>query len=206
MIIKKRVLSVDAGAIILAGGKSKRMGTNKAFLKINGMTNIERMVNRLKPDFPDPILVTNNPKDYRFLDLKITTDLFPSKGPLVGVHAGLVTSSKEVNIIAACDMPFVTAKLATELVNHILDYDAVIPIIKGMKHPLFAVFKKNIVNILEDNIKNGQFRMKNLLEHLNVLYVTECDLSIDRTPERFFFNMNHPTEYHDAKKWAEAEL
>lgn len=198
---------MNAAAIILSGGKSSRMGTNKALLKINEQTNIERISESLKSLFEDIILVTNNPKQYEFLDVKMATDHYPGMGPLAGLHAGLLASKYEVNFLAACDMPFVSAELAAALIRLCGEYDAVIPVINGKQHPLFAVFKKIAAEKAADCIKAGNLRMKQLLEQLNVRYVTENELEgitlIDI--ERVFFNMNHPNEYEAAKKWAEAE-
>lgn len=185
------------------------MGANKALLPINETANIDRMVKRLAPFFSSPILVTNHPDDYRFLGLKTTADHFPGKGPLAGIHAGLIASSYEVNVIAACDMPFVTAELAAAMVKQIRDFDAVIPVIYEKQHPLFSIFKKNIASKMEECIKNDRLRMKDLFEKINVLYVTEQELLTDgdekESLERVFFNMNHPSEYEEAKKWAEEE-
>ncbi|WP_026568154.1 molybdenum cofactor guanylyltransferase [Bacillus sp. UNC41MFS5] len=196
---------MKAGAIILSGGKSSRMGTNKALLKINEKTNIERIADALNLSFNDIILVTNHPEDYQFLEKKMVSDHYPGQGPLAGVHAGLLSSSYETNFVVACDMPFVSAELAEMLVKKSGGYDAVIPVIHGVQHPLFAVFQKRVSDVAAQSIEAGQLRMKHLLDRLNVLYVTEKDLqaysSIDL--ERVFFNMNHPNEYEDAKKWAE---
>jgi molybdenum cofactor guanylyltransferase len=199
---------MKAAAIILSGGKSSRMGTNKALLKINEKTNIERISDRLKPHFDDIILVTNNFEQYEFLRLKMAVDQFPGMGPLAGIHAGLAASNYETNFIVACDMPFVSGELAKVLVNNSSHYDAVIPVINGRQQPLFAVFQKNVAIEVEKCIKQEQLRMKHLLDHLNVLYITEKDLkkysSIDL--ERVFFNMNNPSEYEDAKKWAKSRF
>ena len=199
---------MKAAAIILSGGKSSRMGTNKALLKINEKTNIERIADTLKLSFNDIILVTNHPEDYQFLGLKMVSDYYSDKGPLAGVHAGLLSSNYDMNFIVACDMPFVSGELAEVLVNKCGDYDAVIPVIKGVQHPLFSVFKKGVSDKVAESIEAGRLRMKHLLDTLNVLYVTEGDLqecgSMDL--ERVFFNMNHPNEYEDAKKWAEADF
>ena len=199
---------MKATAIILSGGKSSRMGTNKALLKINEKTNIERIADTLKGSFNDIILVTNHPEDYQFLGLKMVSDQYPDSGPLAGVHAGLVSTNADTNFIVACDMPFVSVELAEVLVNKCADYDAVIPVINGVQHPLFAVFQKRVMGEVARSIEAGRLRMKHLLDHLNVRYVTEKDLetnsSIDL--ERVFFNMNYPNEYEDAKKWAEADF
>src|SRR3954469_4803909 len=108
---------MKAAAIILSGGKSSRMGTNKALLKINEKTNIKRITDTLKVLFNDIILVTNDPEDYQFLGVKMVSDHYPGQGPLAGVHAGLLASPHETNFVVACDMPFVSVGLAELLVK-----------------------------------------------------------------------------------------
>jgi molybdopterin-guanine dinucleotide biosynthesis protein A len=199
----KEGATMNAGAIILAGGKSTRMGTNKALLKIKEVPNIERILTVLRPSFPQPVLVTNDPELYHFLGIKTVKDYFPGKGPLAGIHAGLVTSPYEVNVSAACDMPFVSAELAAALIEKSHHYDAVIPVIGGKQQPLFAVYKKTLIDVIEEKLKNDQLRMKDLLNAVNVLYVTEQELKVDADFERIFFNMNHPHEYEEALQLVE---
>ncbi|WP_042463726.1 molybdenum cofactor guanylyltransferase [Neobacillus dielmonensis] len=198
---------MKAGAIILSGGKSSRMGSNKALLKINDQPNIERIRDRLKSYFNEMILVTNEPKSYEFLGLKVTSDHYPGMGPLAGLHAGLLASESDMNLLAACDMPFVSGELAHALVTHAQNYDAVIPVIEGKQHPLFAVYHKRVAMAAESCIKSGNLRMKHLLDQLNVLYLTEKQLgSFSQLDiEKTFFNMNHPSEYEDAKRQAASE-
>lgn len=196
---------MEAGAIILAGGRSSRMGTNKALLKINERPNIERIITSLSPMFSHPILVTNDPEVYRFLGVKTVTDYFPGKGPLAGIHAGLKASPIETNFIVACDMPFVSGELAEALVNRSDGCDAVIPVIGGRQQPLFAVFKKKLLAKMEDQINNGCLRLKDFLDQLDVLYLTEQDLHMNESLDKIFFNMNHPHEYKKALQMAEEE-
>lgn len=198
---------MKSAAIILSGGKSSRMGTNKALLKLNEKTTIERMVDILKIYFDDIILVTNDMESYQFLGVKMVSDHYPGKGPLAGFHAGLMASDYDVNFITACDMPFISGELAATLVNMIDHHDALVPVINGKMQTLCAVFQKKSVAKIEECIENGRLPIKHLLDHLNVLYVTEKELqtysNIDM--ERVFFNMNHPHEYEDAKKWLQAD-
>jgi len=198
---------MKAGAIILSGGKSSRMGTNKALLKINDKPNIERIRDALKEYFNEIILVTNEPKRYEFLGLKITSDQYPGMGPLAGLHAGLMASEADINLLAACDMPFVSGELASALAARCQGYDAVIPVIEGKQHPLFAVYHKSAAKAAEACIKTGNLRMKHLLDQLNVLYLTEKEFgSFSQLDiEKNFFNMNHPSEYEDAKRQAESD-
>ncbi|MCM3692998.1 molybdenum cofactor guanylyltransferase [Neobacillus niacini] len=194
---------MKAAAIILSGGKSSRMGTNKALLKLNEKTTIERMVDTLKIYFDDIILVTNEMESYQFLGVKMVSDHYPGKGPLAGFHAGLMASDYDVNFITACDMPFISGELAATLVNMIDHHDALVPVINGKMQTLCGVFQKKNVTKIEECIENGRLPIKQLLDHLNVLYITENELqaytNIDL--ERVFFNMNHPHEYEEAKKW-----
>jgi molybdenum cofactor guanylyltransferase len=192
------------GAIILSGGQSSRMGTNKALLPISEKPNIERIKDELDKNFDEMILVTNHPEVYDFLKMKMVSDHYPGKGPLAGIHAGLLASSYEVNLVVACDMPFVSAGLGTILVENLREYDAVVPIIGGTKHPLFAVYRKKVAEEIKSCLENNSLRMIHLLDNLNVLYMTEEDLQTftKESLEQIFFNMNHPEEYEFAKKWA----
>ncbi|WP_256218308.1 molybdenum cofactor guanylyltransferase [Bacillus sp. MUM 116] len=204
---RERGEAVKAAAIILSGGKSSRMGTNKALLKINEKTNIERIVEELHGFFAEIILVTNHPDDYRFLGVKLVPDQFPGLGPLAGLQAGLSASTHEVNVVVACDMPFISGSLAEKIAAKNDGFDAVIPVIDGKKQPLFAVYHKRILPVIAESLEKGKLRMTELFEKLHALYLTEKDLpeySI-RKLELTFFNMNDPEEYEQAKKWAKQD-
>ncbi|MGM0901453.1 MAG: molybdenum cofactor guanylyltransferase [Bacillota bacterium] len=196
---------MKAGAIILSGGKSSRMGKNKALLPFNDKTNIERIRDELKSLFDDIILVTNDPESYEFLNLKSISDEFPGKGPLAGIHAGLMASDYEENIVVACDMPFVSAELASTLVQNLKHYDAIIPVIGEKQHPLFAAYQKRVVPEIEACLKEDRLRVIHLLDKLNVRYLDENDLQVysDGSLEEIFFNMNVPEEYEEAKQRVE---
>jgi molybdenum cofactor guanylyltransferase len=196
---------MKAGAIILSGGKSSRMGKNKALLPFKDKTNIERIRDELQSLFDDIILVTNDPESYEFLNLKTVSDEFPGKGPLAGIHAGLMASDYEENIVVACDMPFVSAELASTLVQNLKHNDAIIPVINGKQHPLFAAYQKRIVPEIEACLTEDRLRVIHLLDKLNVRYLEENDLQAysDGSLDEIFFNMNVPEEYEEAKQRVE---
>lgn len=197
---------MKAGAIILSGGKSSRMGTNKALLKFHEKTNIERIKDELQHVFDDIILVTNDPETYHFLNIKTVTDQYPGSGPLAGIHAGLEASDYEENFVVACDMPFVSAELASSLVKALKHHDAVVPVSEGRQHPLFAAYQKRVAREAKESIEDGNLRIKHMLEKLNVRFLDEAGLQhyFEGSLDRVFFNMNHPEEYEHAKKWAES--
>lgn len=196
---------MKAGAVILAGGKSSRMGSNKALLPINGKTNIERIKDSLDEVFSDIILVANDEEMYQFLNIPIVKDNVRDKGPLAGIEAGLLASRSETNLFVACDMPFVSTQLAEVLLANSDGYDAVVPVIAGKRHPLFAVYKRTLLDEISDCLQTNQLRIKHLLDRVNVNYLTEDQLSdaeIDKL-DRFFYNMNNPAEYAEAIKIAQ---
>lgn len=192
---------MDSTAIILAGGKSSRMGTNKALLTIDGKTVIERIVEDLKPIVNNMIIVTNSFEEYEFLNIPMVEDEWKGIGPLAGIHAGLTASKTEKNILVACDMPFISPRLASILLDQLSDYEAVVPEISGQLHPLFAVYHRDIRGKIKNAIERGQLRIRSIFNAIHVKIIKEADLMNlgFQIEESALFNMNHPEEYEKAK-------
>ncbi|UTR10291.1 molybdenum cofactor guanylyltransferase [Evansella sp. LMS18] len=189
---------MNAGLIVLSGGKSSRMGRNKALLPIEGKAMIQRIFDSLGEEFSDRILVTNRPEEYAPVlpeGVKIVSDVYPGSGPLSGIHAGLLASAAEYNVVAACDMPFVSRKVAQLLVQNSNGYEAVVPRFNGMRQPLFAVYHKSAVREIEGILEGNDFRVNNLWEKLNTLWLEEDALSTIPEIEQAFININYPEEY-----------
>ncbi len=197
---------MEAGVIILAGGKSSRMGKNKALLPINGITSIERIKNSISRDFPNILIVANDEELYQFLNVPIIEDNIKEKGPLAGMQAGLMAAEYMTNVFIACDMPFISSELAKALVERSDGFDAVVPVINGKRHLLFAVYKKEVLKAIDECFKNDELSLKQLVDRIKVNYVTEKDLTEVSDLEQVFYNMNHPYEYEDAKKIAKKDL
>lgn len=192
---------MDSTAIILAGGKSSRMGTNKALLTIDGKKVIERIVEDLKPIVNNMIIVTNSFEEYEFLHIPMVEDEWKGIGPLAGIHAGLSASQTQKNILVACDMPFISPRLGTILLDQLSDYEAVVPEISGQLHPLFAVYHRDIRDKIKDAIQRDQLRIRSIFNDIHVNIITETDLKKlgFQIQESALFNMNHPEEYEQAK-------
>ncbi|WP_167553162.1 molybdenum cofactor guanylyltransferase [Evansella clarkii] len=189
---------MNAGLIVLSGGKSSRMGRNKALLPIEGKAMIQRIFDSLGEEFSDRILVTNRPEEYAPLlpdDVKIVSDVYPGSGPLSGIHAGLLASAAEYNVVAACDMPYVSKHVAELLVKKSQGFDAVVPRFNRMRQPLFAVYHKSVAGEIEGILEGNDFRVNNLWKKLNTLWLEEDDLSTIPEIERAFLNINNPEEY-----------
>lgn len=200
---------MKAGAIILSGGKSSRMGLNKAFLPLSEKTCIERILLELKKSnmISEYILVTNQIEDYHSLKMKTVSDVFPGMGPIAGLHAGLLSAKEDVNIVVACDMPFISIRLVDFMFNQLGNHEAVVPIIHGNMHPLFAVYTKRLIDRMESALRTGNLKIRQFLRDADVHFVTEKDFSFatEEEIEKIFFNMNRPEEYKVAQRWVVEE-
>ncbi|OIK12512.1 molybdenum cofactor guanylyltransferase [Bacillus sp. MUM 13] len=194
----------ETTAILLAGGKSSRMGVNKALLSMSHGVNIAAIAGELEKEAGGALLITNTPESYKFLGLPMIADRYKDSGPLGGIHAGLCASKTDINLIAACDMPFIKAEAAREIVMHIGEYDAAVPEIHGQMHPLFAVYRKSCLPVLQACLDEGQLRVRQFLNGVRVKVLKETDFKLfHQQPEFFphiFYNMNDREEYEKAKK------
>ena len=191
---------MNTTAIILAGGKSSRMGTNKALLQLNGKTVIEGIVEKLEKLVDDTIIVTNTFEDYAFLHLPMIEDKRKGMGPLAGMEAGLAATKTERNLIVACDMPFISVELGRYLLSCLGEYQGAVPEISGQLHPLFAAYRKDVNKAVTQLLQENQLRIRHFLHHIHVKIVKkELLQSLELENEgHYFFNMNNPDEYHKA--------
>jgi len=189
-----------AGGIILAGGKSSRMKKNKAFLKVGQLRIIERILIELKEAGLDPLIVTNSPEEYTHLGVPVIVDLIPRQGPLSGMHAGLVTSKYNYNLVVACDMPFIHRVLAEYLLAKAAGFDAVVPQIDGLAQPLFAVYSKNCIQPIERCLNSNIRKTTAFYPDINILMVNEEIVRSLVDPEKVFYNVNTPEDWQEAER------
>lgn len=188
---------VDVTGIILAGGKSSRMGQNKALLDFGGRSIIEHTVDLFKPLFQEVIIVTNSPSEYENLDVRIVTDIFPGKGSLGGIYTGLFYSSNKYSFIASCDMPFLKGDLIEFLVSLRDNYDVIVPCPKSGREPIHAVYSKRCLKPIETLIEKGDLRIIGFYPEVNVREVSEEEFA-PFNPELSFMNVNTSEEYEEA--------
>jgi molybdenum cofactor guanylyltransferase len=161
---------------ILAGGKSRRMGFNKAFIRINGETIIERSVKLFKDVFDDVFIVANDVLLYEGLDARVYSDVLKEAGSLGGVYTALFHAGSDWAFVAACDMPYLDAKT----IRKVLDsprkgYEAVVPFIGGRFHPMHALYSKKCLKPIESMIKEGNLRATDLFERIKAMKLSEAD-------------------------------
>lgn len=182
----------------MAGGKSSRFRGNKAFAKISSQRLIDRIIAELKAVLPNIILVTNTPHEYCTLDVELVSDIIPGRGPLSGIHAGLVASPFELNFVTACDMPFINKDIVAYLINQTTaSDDVVVPVIGGYPEPLAAVYRKTCIRPVEDCIITTKYQVKSFYPMVHVKYIPEKDL-IKFGGEKSFFNINTRDDFRTA--------
>ena len=176
--------------VILAGGKSKRMGTNKAFLEINGQRMIDQIVDIFKNTFEEVILVTNSPIEYLHLDLRIVTDLVPNKGALGGIFTGLFYASFHHIFVTACDMPFLNKGFIDYMVSKAGNFDAVVPLSSDGLEPLHAIYSKRCIRHIETQLESDDLKITNFYPKVRVKEISHHEILSFDPKSSLFFNIN----------------
>lgn len=196
---KAKEMEIKASAAVLVGGKSRRMGLNKAFLKVGQVHLLENIVAKLKTLFPEVLLAGNDPETYGTLGLPVVTDVYPGCGPLAGIHAALAAAANPYVFITACDMPFLDLNLVALMIESASGYDVVVPRINAYLEPLCAVYGKGCLPAIETNLRKGQCKVTAFFPEVPVKYLDREELSRFNL-EKIFFNINSPNDMKKAIK------
>lgn len=184
--------------IVLSGGESKRMGTDKAFLRVDGIPLIEHVLRSLRCVVSRIIIVTNTPGPYASYDVEVVSDAYDKRGSLIGIYSGLLRSSDEYNLVVACDMPFLSPGLLSYMSGLANAYDIVLPKVGEFVEPLHAVYHRRLIPIMDNHIKRGQLRIRGVFDGLRIRYVTDEEIDRYDPERRSFINLNTPHEYKEA--------
>lgn len=184
----------EVTGVILAGGKSTRYGTNKAFAEVRGVRLIERTIRVMGPVCPRLLLVTNTPAEYAYLQLPMVEDLIKGLGPLGGIYTGLEVIDDENGLFVACDMPFLREDLLRYMVTLRGDFDAVVPRIDWMVEPLHALYTKKCLPSLRKFIRSQELQILKFFQKIRVRYLEEEEIRKVDPDLKSFFNINRPED------------
>mgnify|MGYP001392302733 CR=1 FL=1 len=179
---------------ILAGGRSSRMGRNKALLDVAGLPLIERTYRTMAELFAEVIVVTNTPRDYVFLPCPLVGDVYPNVGSIAGVHSALQHSTNETIFVVPCDMPFLEPRLIRQLCAQNGDWDALVPVSARGVEPLHALYRRRCLPQLETRLLSGRKQLLGFLRSVETRYV-DVDASLSASAEPLFCNLNTPQDY-----------
>ena len=195
----------DVTGIILAGGKSSRMGTNKALLKLGEKSVIEKLADKMKELFSEVIIIANTPEEYNFLSIPIFKDIYEYKGPLAGIHSGLIHSSTKQNFIISCDIPLMTRKMIEYIVNYKSAHPITVCRADGFIQQLAGRYSKDVIpsaeKILQQDIsetrnneqKKRRCSVLRLIEEVGTEIIDAEGLSF--YGKNIFMNMNNRQDY-----------
>lgn len=204
---------MDITGIVLAGGMSSRMGTNKAELLIEGQTVVQRIASEMGTVASRVIISAQDTEAYVYTGLEIVADLHPRQGPLAGLYAGMRASRTEWNLVCACDMPLLHAGVFRALAACIPEQapkeqpksyegdakplQAIVPRVDGRLQPLAAIYHISVLPALEARLQQQDLRVQ---DWLKAMYVYEISSSPAHgweqdEAEQLFMNMNRPEDY-----------
>jgi molybdopterin-guanine dinucleotide biosynthesis protein A len=184
---------------VLAGGKSSRMGTDKAFLEFGGQTLLDRAIAEMGMVCSSVAIVGDPVKFAKYGAPKyepVVADIFHGCGPLAGIHAALVHSTAELNVMLAVDMPFVSTELLAFLLTKADEDDAIVTVPrigKGLQ-PLCAVYRPSFCITAEQALRAGNYKVDAAFSGISIRVIEEDELTAAGFSERLFFNVNTPQD------------
>ena len=208
--------------VILAGGKSRRMGENKALMRIGEDSLIGHVIRRMRLVTDELLLITNSPAEYAHLNLPMHADIIPNTGALGGVYTGLTFASHDAVLCVACDSPFLEPKLLTYLVSVLGEYDAVMPYtceeiaVRNLSHSnntaritlqtLCAAYSKRCLPIIELMLQESELRVHALHERAHIKRVSP-EVWQQYDPDGMsFFNINTPEDFDRANSYMKSQF
>ncbi len=209
------MIDQSVAGIVLAGGKSRRMGTDKALVAFRGRMLIERVVDALTQVCGQIVIVADDGRPYARFDARVVPDTLPDFGPLAGLHAGLSAMRADLGVVVAVDMPFLNPALLRAMIAAAEGWDAVIPALAAevsadaLKqqrakdldlHPLHAVYRRTCLPSIQAAIDRGDRRLNSFLPDVKVRYFRAEEMRAHDPDLLSLMNVNTPDELRQARR------
>ncbi|MFC1931006.1 molybdenum cofactor guanylyltransferase [Chloroflexota bacterium] len=197
---------MDISGIVLAGGKSLRLGYDKVLETVGKRSLLQQVVSCVATLSSEVILVTTSeqtiPESIDYPKLRTVTDIYPGKGPLGGIYTGLATSTSFCNLVVASDMPFLNPDLFRYMMQLADNFNAVVPRISNLVEPLHAVYTKSCLAPMEQMIKQDKLSVNQLLNLVRTRYVEAEEIEKFDPEHLSFFNVNTKADLAKARELA----
>ncbi|MFC1892509.1 molybdenum cofactor guanylyltransferase [Chloroflexota bacterium] len=195
---------MDVSCIVLAGGRASRLGHNKAQVRIGNKTLFQRVLCGISFIKGEVIVVSGGKESFPILSSesreRLVTDIYPRKGPLVGIFTGLRVSRSQHNLVVACDMPFLNRGLLSYMIELATGFDLVIPRLGDMVEPLHAVYSRDCLAAIERMIEQDNLGVNRLLSRVRVRYVEADEIDRFDPAHLSFFNINTEADLKAARE------
>lgn len=184
---------------ILAGGQSRRMGTDKSFVVLNDKPLIQHVIDRASQlDYP-LILIANDVERYQQFGLPVYPDVIPGAGSLGGLYTALTHSETDYTLCLACDMPQIKPALLHHLITRIDHYDAVVPRVNGVAQSLHAIYHQRCLSVMHKHIQQGKLKISDIFDVLRARFVDDAELSRFDPDGTSFMNLNTQVDLEQFK-------
>jgi len=197
---------LETSCIVLAGGKSLRLGYDKVLETIGNTSLLERVISRVSLLSSEVIIVTaNEPTNLELVDypkLRILCDIYPGKGPIGGIYTGLATSTSFYNLVVASDMPFLNQALLRYMTRLSANFDLVVPRVGNLVEPLHAVYTKKCLATIEQMMKQDKLSVNQLFHLVKTRYVETEEIERFDPKHLSFFNINTKADLKRARELA----
>ena len=194
----------DATAIVLAGGKSSRMGRPKALLPFDNEPLIVHIVRALNRIFAETVVVAASGQEMPSLPATLVRDEMAYQGPVGGITYGLKAAGKKLCFVTSCDVAFLNAPLISHLMSRIPNYHVVVPYWQERLQPLHAAYRRSVLPLFEDQLERGELRPIYLFDRVPTCKIGEDEIRRFDPEGLSFFNMNTPDDYERAlQRWSE---
>jgi molybdopterin-guanine dinucleotide biosynthesis protein A len=189
----------DVAAFVLAGGKSTRMGTDKAFLELGGATLIEHALDLVKQVTSRVFVVGDQGKFGKYSE--VVEDVYKHRGPLGGIHAALIRTMSDFNFVLGVDLPFVSKTFIEHLLLRAEQAGAVVtvPRCESRFQPLCAVYRKEFAAVANNSLLAGRNKIDLLFAQVKIEIVEEPELVREGFSVKMFRNLNSPADWEQAK-------
>lgn len=185
---------MSAQVAILAGGKSRRMGTDKSFVRLNGKPLLQHVVERVAELKLPVILIANEIEKYRNFELPVVPDVIVNAGSLGGIYTAVQHGDVEWTVCVACDMPFLNPALLRCLLDQASGVDVVVPMVAGTAHALHAVYRRTCLSVIQAQIMQGDFTIRRVFQQVDTRFVGEDALRLLDPKLQSLVNLNTPHE------------
>ena len=196
-------MEIDVTGVLLAGGKSRRMGADKRYLVVGEQTLLERGLAVLSSIFQEVLVVIAQDSPPLDVDARVVRDLVPDCGSLGGLYTGLTQATTPYIFVVACDMPFLDQAVISQFTSRRTTADIVMAKLAARLHPMHALYGKGCLPAMEQMILARQLKIQEMVSHasLRVRYVTEADLLTIDPSGRSFLNVNTPADLEVARSF-----
>jgi molybdopterin-guanine dinucleotide biosynthesis protein A len=191
--------AIGVTAFILAGGKSSRMGSDKAFVQLGDETLLAKALKVARAVTEEVRIVGDAGKFSAFG--RVVEDVYRDQGPMGGIHAALTTSSTDFNLILAVDLPFVEANFLRYLLSRARESSAMVTLPRAAQRlqPLCAIYRRAFTAVAEESLRNGKNKIDSLFASVQTCVIEEADLMRSGFSPAIFRNLNTPDDLEKAR-------